>query len=160
MKFKWAYRPISRLGPPVKKVAVADNYRICPIACDKKHGEGWLQAWNQAMSPKKILLRVANLVKTSYMPKVIQFRNRRCEISTVPIILTVGRAGRAFSSGSVNGGVPSQYISFTYKNRQDRQANTPVYFDGYPSLIIIVFYCISLTYLFFSDFNAHPSKNA
>ena len=48
-----------------------DNYHICPIGCDKSHGEGWLQAWNQAMSPKPVLLRVADLEKTSYMPKVI-----------------------------------------------------------------------------------------
>ena len=62
-------------GHPLKGWLWTDNYRICPIACDKNHGEGWLQAWNQAMSPKKVLLRVADLVKTSYMPKVILQRS-------------------------------------------------------------------------------------
>ena len=46
-----------------------DNYRICPDACDKSYDEGWLQAWNQAIYPKPVLLRVAELLKTSYMPK-------------------------------------------------------------------------------------------
>jgi hypothetical protein len=61
MKVNWAYRPISRLEPPVKRwlrtdnyricrIAYdkrwlrTDNYRICPIVCDKSYDEGWLQA--------------------------------------------------------------------------------------------------------------------
>ena len=44
---------------------------------------------------------------------------------TVPIILTVGRACRAFSSGSVNGGVLSRNLSFSYN--KSLVSNTYIY---------------------------------
>ena len=69
MKFNWAYRPISRLEPPVKRWLRTDNYRICPIAYDKSYNAGWLNAWNQAMSPKPFNCRWLSYWKRAICPK-------------------------------------------------------------------------------------------
>ena len=49
---------------------------------------------------------------------------RRCmNLTTVPIILTVGRADKAFSSGPVNGGVQSQLLTHIQTKRIPVQPN-------------------------------------
>ena len=56
-------------GHPLKGWLRTDNYRICPIAYNKSHNEGWLKAWNQAMSPKPVNWRWLSYWKRAICPK-------------------------------------------------------------------------------------------
>ena len=74
--------------------------------------------------------------------------------STVPIIITVGRAGKAFSSGSVNGGGRCQltyaYTKWEHFTKHKAHENTLI---G-----VVVGYILFQEPLKYSDYSIYPDE--